>query len=36
MSLAIVKHLVESMGGAIEVESTVGRGTTFRVRLLAW
>ena len=33
LGLSIVKHLVEAMGGAIEVSSTVGKGTTFDVRL---
>jgi two-component system phosphate regulon sensor histidine kinase PhoR len=33
LGLAIVKHVVESMGGAVSVESAVGRGTTFRFTL---
>ena len=33
LGLSIVKHLSESMGGSIAVESTVGRGTTFTVTL---
>jgi two-component system, OmpR family, phosphate regulon sensor histidine kinase PhoR len=33
LGLAIVKHLVEAMGGRIDVRSVVGEGTTFEVRL---
>jgi two-component system phosphate regulon sensor histidine kinase PhoR len=35
LGLAIVKHLAEGMGGAVSVESRVGRGTCFTLSLPA-
>ncbi len=33
LGLSIVKHLTEAMGGDVSAASTIGRGTTIRVRL---
>jgi len=33
LGLAIVKHVAQAHGGQVEVESRIGKGTTFRVRL---
>jgi two-component system sensor histidine kinase SenX3 len=35
LGLAIVKHVVENHGGTVSVDSELGRGTTFEVRLPA-
>ena len=35
LGLSIVKHVVQVHGGTVDVESVVGKGTTFRVRLPA-
>jgi two-component system phosphate regulon sensor histidine kinase PhoR len=35
LGLSIVKHVVQVHGGTVDVESTMGKGTTFRVRLPA-
>ncbi|MDR3073005.1 MAG: response regulator, partial [Clostridiales Family XIII bacterium] len=34
LGLSILKHLTEQMGGSVDVESTYGKGSSFRVRLL--
>jgi len=36
LGLATVYNLVEQAGGRVSVDSAVGRGTTFRLRLPAW
>jgi two-component system sensor histidine kinase ChiS len=33
LGLAVSKQLIEAQEGTIEVESQVGKGTTFRIRL---
>ena len=33
LGLPIARQIIERHGGAIEVDSVVGRGTTFRIRL---
>ncbi len=35
LGLSIVRHMVESMGGSVEAESELGKGTTIRFLLLA-
>ena len=36
MGLAVARGIVDDMGGAIRLESTVGQGTTFEVLLPAF
>ena len=33
LGLALVKEIVQAHGGGLEIESTVGEGTTVRVKL---
>jgi len=35
LGLAIVKHALQRLGGRLEIESEVGRGSTFRARFPA-
>ena len=33
LGLSIVKHLAQSFGGSVELESQLGKGSTFRIHL---
>jgi signal transduction histidine kinase len=33
LGLSIVKHIAQAHGGSVAVESTVGQGSTFTVRI---
>jgi two-component system phosphate regulon sensor histidine kinase PhoR len=33
LGLAIVKHIAQAQGGSVSVDSTVGKGSTFRIHL---
>jgi two-component system phosphate regulon sensor histidine kinase PhoR len=33
LGLAIVKHIVETHGGTVQVQSTLGKGSTFIITL---
>ena len=35
LGLSIVKHLTQALGGAVQVESRLGKGSTFRIKLPA-
>ena len=35
LSLRICKHMVEQLGGSVQVESKIGKGTIFTVSLMS-